>query len=570
MANNHIRLGGPDPMDSMFTSNYSVDLTKPTTQHKISQQPVNLSDLDSIQQNQNSPVSTTRPTGVPVNAHMSQSVQEFDPTTLIPKKEKVDEGANEVYNALDMAIEREKKSISERHAALEEQMYEDFLNRDESKLDPTANYPYNPADDIYDKNDSESDDYEDSVADDEVEVYERPVINIHIENDTNDTPIEEPVSIKRSVSEDFAYDDDEVEADLNTDEPKLSPEEQQEKEEKEMKELVDGLKAAAKETVKPRMNKIDLKKFKISNKPVKAATVILKESDENPIADWVMYESGYPISMSGLTGPELIKLDPNNSNRNRMNTIKDIYKIIYDHVVDSNKPSFDAWLKQTKYDDLDHIYFALYMATFNGSNFVSYRCPDCHKVFIKDVNFRDMVTFKNDEVEKKVRTMMDQNTDVGKINYEIDLIQASNKYVFGMKTPSLYNIVMETAGLPENIMQKYSDLIDTISYIDSVYTIDYVNNELIPITIPSVKDDPVKSTIKRIKTLYDILKRLNSDEYYVLRGYIAKVDEKGSEISYKVPAAKCPDCDTEVEENTEITASGLLFTRHHLGAFASM
>ena len=80
----------------------------------------------------------------------------------------------------------------------------------------------------------------------------------------------------------------------------------------------------------------------------------------------------------------------------------------------------------------------------------------------------------------------------------------------------------------------------------------------------------VKSSIKKIKILYDILKRLSSDEYYTLRGYINKIDELTSEVSYIVPGAKCPDCEKEIPANEETSAAGLLFTRHHLGAFANM
>ena len=337
-----------------------------------------------------------------------------------------------------------------------------------------------------------------------------------------------------------------------------------------MNQFIEDLKVAAKKSIKPSMRTVDLSTFTISDKGVKASKVILEKEKEQDVGDWVLYDSGHPISMSGLTGPELIKLDPDNSTRNRYNTIKDIYKIIYNHVVDSKKPSFENWMKQTKYTDLDHIYFALYMATFGGSNFISYQCPDCKNVFIKDVKFDDMINYKDDTVKEKVKEILSQSTDVGTVEYNVELVQASDEYAFGMKAPSLYNVVMETAGLPENILEKYADLIDTITYIDSVYMIDYTNNSLIPVNIPVVKDDPVKTTIKRIQTMYDILKKLNSDEYYRLRGYISKLSDTAADITYMIPEAKCPECDTKIEANKEVDASTLLFTRHHLGAFASM
>ena len=70
--------------------------------------------------------------------------------------------------------------------------------------------------------------------------------------------------------------------------------------------------------------------------------------------------------------------------------------------------------------------------------------------------------------------------------------------------------------------------------------------------------------------LQDILKKLNSDEYYRLRGYISKLSDTAADITYMIPEAKCPECDTKIEANKEVDASTLLFTRHHLGAFASM
>mgnify|MGYP006990188428 CR=1 FL=1 len=46
-------------------------------------------------------------------------------------------------------------------------------------------------------------------------------------------------------------------------------------------------------------------------------------------------------------------------------------------------------------------------------------------------------------VKKKVEEIMSQSTDNGIIKYNVDLVQVSNTYVFGMRTPSLYNVAME-------------------------------------------------------------------------------------------------------------------------------
>ena len=563
-----------DPMDAMFTpATYSVDLTAEGNARKNVQEEASLNDIiENRVAPQESEIGHIK--GIPVNAKMNDTVAPFDPTTVIPRKEKVDEGTNEIFAALDMAVEREKEKITEFHKDLEEKMYEDYLDHQDEmdqsnegdtqdKYHPVVSRNADPDDD----EDFEEDDVEEPVRADVVE--ERKKITIPVEKEVDNKPSQR-VTIKRSAADDIEYDEEELEADLDETSNDEKVAEAEKKQEEAMNEIIDGLKSAAKETIKPNMKTIDLSKFKISDRGVKASAVILKEESKSDVADWVMYESGYPIAMSGLTGPELIKLDPENSNRNRLNTLKDIHKIIYDHVVDAKKPSFTEWMKQTKYSDIDHIYFALYKATFNGSNYISYQCPDCKKVFINTVKFDDMIKYKDDKVKEKVQNILSKSTDIGAIEYNVDLVQASDTYVFGMKTPSIYNVVIEMASLPDKIQEKYADLINTISYIDSVYTIDYTNMQLIPVIIPVVKDDPVKSSIKKIKILYDILKRLSSDEYYTLRGYINKIDELSSEVSYIVPGAKCPDCEKEIPANEETSAAGLLFTRHHLGAFANM
>ena len=579
-----IRIGDtPDPMDSMFTSSHTIDLTRSNTKKNTK-----AASLDEIVDPtaapkeeqpsvEDAPKTPKKKTAAPVNVAMNaDSVESFDPSTIIPKKEKRDEGVDELFGDLDKAIAREKEEITKRHQELYEAMYEEHQDIESGVYDYDDRNPVSTEKTVTTEQDEDL--YEDEKEEEETTNTAEPKRRVVFseedfekEEEKEEEPKETPksITIKKTAEDIPSYDDEEFESDMKEEEKtpkKKTPEEQ----EAEMNQFIEDLKVAAKKSIKPSMKTVDLSKFTISDKGVKASKVILEKEKEQDVGDWVLYDSGHPISMSGLTGPELIKLDPENSTRNRYNTIKDIYKIIYNHVVDSKKPSFENWMKQTKYTDLDHIYFALYMATFGGSNFVSYQCPDCKNVFIKDVKFDDMIVYKDDAVKAKVHEILSQSTDVGTVEYDVELIQASDEYAFGMKAPSLYNVVMETAGLPENILEKYSDLIDTINYIDSVYMIDYTNNSLIPVNIPVVKDDPVKTTIKRIQTLYDILKKLNSDEYYRLRGYISKLNDVSGDITYMIPEAKCPECDTKIEANKEVDASTLLFTRHHLGAFASM
>lgn len=545
-------------------------------------------------------------------------LESVDPSKILPKREPtMSEEDLELFSDLDLAIEREKKSIEERIDAIidaqdremeeAEEANEDNYFEDEDSYDPRSNInrAQEPTDMIDD----------DDIFDDDIsgfadpEVYENNPINVNIEkedylDDENDElvetvhtnpPITEvrkyPHSLDPQIHEDLKNDlkattiteePDEVVNVTSNDEFNLLKDldliEEEEIEpaaegsDEEDEKILESVKAQIKERIDPIRKSIDISKFTISKKAVSAQKVMkLAVRSHQTVADWMLYSAKRPISVTGLSGPEILKLNPDNSSRNRLNTFKDMYHIIYDHIVDGNKPEFETWLKQTNFIDLQHIYFALYMATFGNSNFVNYECPKCKKVFIKDIKIEDMIEYADDETRNKVRQILRMDTTSPKKDeYNVDIVQVSNNYAFALKTPSIWNVIIETASLPDKFLDKYADLIDVVSYIDSIYIIDEVNSTLIPIDYKIDPNDQAKTSSRRIQAFYNVIRTLSSEDYYHLRNTIMDYDKDSSSVSYLLPAATCPDCAEEIPANRNITSEQLVFTRHQLAAIANM
>lgn len=372
--------------------------------------------------------------------------------------------------------------------------------------------------------------------------------DVYEEDDTDDVINTSPTPIVDTVEE--------VEIDDNNE---ISDEEI-------IKELKSQLKS------KSTKRRVDLSKFSISTKPISAAKAmkIITLPDRN-VADWVLYSAKRSISMSGLSGAEIMRLNPDNSGKNRINTLRDKYRILYDHILDTNKPSFEAWLKSTRFSDVDHIHFCLYRATFNGSNFLNMQCPKCQKIFISDMNFEDMVEYASDYVKTEVMTIFAKDTTSKNIDgeYTSTLVQISDDLAFAIKSPSIWNTVFEPASLSDKMITDFRDLIDLIVYIDAIYVINHTTGTLDLVDTKPDENDIGKTVSRKFKLYFDIINNLSSEEYYDLRSNIIEIDDKDAKISYMIPGCKCPACNADVPANKEVNAEALLFTRHQLAAIAT-
>lgn len=536
---------------------------------------------------------TVADAAIPGNMDKS-TIQEFDPSTIMPKKEEKDEFGDMIFGDLDAALERHKEQVNkdmdaildkidEEREVQEEQAEEAALTA-QDRRDAVGSHSFDDDEDdesagLYD---DEDDDYPTATKSTTINIEEtareafKPenivaeVIPEAVEDEAVDSehtavvlaPItpedveNERVSILDAMSDDELDDEDD---DTVADEPDSD-------------QVVADLKKELSGKIGIKKS-FDLSTFTISKKPISASKLmkVATQMDRN-IADWVMFHAKRPVSLTGLSGPEILKLNPQNSGRNRLNTFREMYQVIYDHIEDANKPDFEAWLKVTRFVDLTHIYFGLYKATFNGSNYLNYACPKCNKVFIKDVKFDDMIEYDSDETKKEVAALLKLDTTSPKAGgvYEADLVQVSDRYVFALRTPSIWKVIIETASLSDQFIEKYQNSIDVISYIDDIYLIDEVNKTLIPVDTKPDPDSMSKTAARRIRAYSDIINSLNSEDYYNLRSRISTIDIDTTKITYLIPEAECPDCHTTVEANKDTTPDQMLFTRHQLAAIVSM
>ena len=528
-----------------------------------------------------------------VNAKFDPSTaKEFDINTLEKRKPEKSEFEKEIMDDLDKAVAREKESITERINAITEMQRKEFEEQMAAKEE--AEYKRVETEEQPTVKSSSGDDdidWDNLFDDDEKTTENKPVkhspITRYVEEDTAQYTIpnmdSEPAKIDREVEEDDLDVDEDtttntIEEVVEDPKPIASSNEISDDLDKDLAAEIgeevpdtDSIMKRFAENVKERITPItkrfNLNDFTVGESPITRLDIKMMGLSHVSVADHFLPNAGKIISCSALSGSELMAMNPENSNRSRLNTLKDIYSIMYKHVVSEKPKTFDEWLKTTRFNDLEHIYFALYKATFGGSNFMTYECPNkkCQDVFIEDVSFEDMINYADDETKAKMQAIMSSG-DSSITPYEIVRQQISNNLAIGIRNPSIYNVVIEVSGLSDSFLEKYQDLMDIIVFIDNIYYIDYEHQVLEPVDFMPDNNNIAKTIARRIKIIADILRSLPSDNYFELRKAVADAFPSLAGVTYKIPAATCKKCGTQIPERV-VGAQELLFMRHQLGAF---
>lgn len=550
------------------------------------------------------PVEETQPTTPVVPTFDEANLQSADISAIVPSgktdatQEARDELIDELDNGISSAIERRfKPALKEIHDMRRE--YEDLKAMGEenpqvvSKYDPSLDL--NPELTDKDREAIRRDEEEHVLSDDEIkastsinnllpeddierefEQYENAadaVNNITTAATTtpaiDTTPVDVSDAVVPSVEvaesdEDELFYDDELLEDLGLDEDKEEAEriKEEKQQQRNMEEFARVLRQQLDEVGE---RKPDISKFRVRKRPV-AFTKVLSKPVEKKYYEWGLFATGVSISMTPLSAIEMDEINPYTDSANDIGKARTVFSTLYKHLApECRTMDMEAWLKLLNYQDLNHLFFALYNANFSTSNIIPFSCPKCKHFYTEKRPIIDMVKFET-EADKETFNKIIAKDPSFPPTFEEEIYVANGDYAFGIVIPKIYNSMFEERLLNEGFREKYAGIINISHCISTVYEIDEDNEELIPIQFNTAPNDIVKTYKYRIQGIYKILSKLSAYEFKELQSHIAKYLEENSKdinISYQVPAATCPKCGAEIEA-IPMNAQELVFTRHRL------
>lgn len=549
-------------------------------------------------------VEETQPTTPVVPTFDETNLQSADISAIVPSgktdatQEARDELIDELDNGISSAIERRfKPALKEIHDMRRE--YEDLKAMGEenpqvvSKYDPSLDL--NPELTDKDREAIRRDEEEHVLSDDEIkastsinnllpeddierefEQYENAadaVNNVTAAATTtpaiDTTPVDVSDAVVPSVEvaesdEDELFYDDELLEDLGLDEDKEEAEriKEEKQQQRNMEEFARVLRQQLDEVGE---RKPDISKFRVRKRPV-AFTKVLSKPVEKKYYEWGLFATGVSISMTPLSAIEMDEINPYTDSANDIGKARTVFSTLYKHLApECRTMDMEAWLKLLNYQDLNHLFFALYNANFSTSNIIPFSCPKCKHFYTEKRPIIDMVKFET-EADKETFNKTIAKDPSFPPTFEEEIYVANGDYAFGIVIPKIYNSMFEERLLNEGFREKYAGIINISHCISTVYEIDEDNEELIPIQFNTAPNDIVKTYKYRIQGIYKILSKLSAYEFKELQSHIAKYLEENSKdinISYQVPAATCPKCGAEIEA-IPMNAQELVFTRHRL------
>lgn len=444
---------------------------------------------------------------------------------------------------------------------------DDEINEETNDMSPNENEIINEIENL----EVEEDEELDLAIDDEEEKGE--ILSDNSADIVSDATEHQVVEVEE---ESYSLEDLDIEESTETTEAPSIVEESEEDEEKDAEtdsdeDILKNLQKMITEKIKPVSTQLDLSTFTIVKKPITNINNYIADVSSRVIK-WVLPNQAAVVKMKDFTGAELEKLREYSDNPRSIDSLNRRFKLIYDHIVSPKPADFNTWLKCTPFSDVDHYFFAIYIANYKGANFLPIDCSNekCKNTWVTDdINIMELVKFEKPEDKKKFEQIYhsEATAATGKGLYVTQVVPITDKFAVAFKEPSIYNII-EDRLIDANTRNKYSSFIDYMPYIDTVYAIDYETHGLIPITYKRFADNAAKDIKSKINKYSAVFSTFNSDTFGIIKAYARAISERNDGISYNYPELTCPKCGSVIKSEP-VSAEALVFTRYQLGSLTS-
>lgn len=507
-------------------------------------------------------------------AELGHTTENSTPTTITNSEDFLGQQFGKLNDLVDRAKTQYEERAKETESVDEEQnMDEQLENFDPNATGPVATVDINSTEPIADPTptpisimpshieskinaDMDKMDSEDRPA--SVETKEEK--DAKTEKEFNDLMSSEDNELMDILND--ADENEEVSSDDSDSEGESISKEQEDK-------LFDQYKSQVRDAIKDKHPTLDTKSFKVSRKHISMTALLKKKEPDKKIADWVLPTAGKSFSMTEFSGIDIQRINPQNRSRNRINTVKDMYRTMYNHIVGASETGFESWLRSVPFRDSDQLYFAVHKATFGEANFVTYQCEDakCKKVFMQECPIESMY-----EVDDDYKDTFDKilNKDTSFENaIDTEIVPISDRFAIGLVEPSIYSVDIESIMIDEEMRNKYARIINLLPFIDCIYYIDIENQEFVPVDEKPVANDFAKTVKHRLAIYYNILNTLDNDQMAVITAHTVNYNEKKSPIRFVIPECTCPECGRTINKEY-VSAANILFSRAQSSLLANL
>lgn len=327
------------------------------------------------------------------------------------------------------------------------------------------------------------------------------------------------------------------------------------------------LKNLVRQKIKPAVKKINLSGYSIAKKGT-TSSISLNTTRQVYSVKWPLINTGICVRMKEFSGQDLERA------RIALNTneVRPVLELMYNHIISPKPDTLEGWMKSIAFEDYDHLFFAIYCASFNGANYIPIDCQNsaCKtKTYItNDIPFMQMVKFDSEKTKKEFIKLYKEDPIEAKGMFPSEIVPISENYAISFVVPSLYSTLMVAELLDDDFVNKYNNTVSNIPYIDTIYQIDSNSKQLVPVEWKTYANNDGKSLQSRVIRYEHIFNSMTIDELAAIDGIIQKLNEKSNAIQYMIPETTCPYCNHKNPEQVQ-TPSVLVFLRSQLGRLAT-